>query len=179
MSTLRSSAEKFGDWSKVFFRSTNMISSFTGKYNFLSNYYSSPDTISAQHLFLAWGAKNIKDRIRILDCKSWLGARSIANSVESKSWWNEPNFQDGVMYIVLAGYKFSQLFPDLRRLLLDTRNEEIVYGNKTDKYWGMVLHAGEWEGENRLGKILMKVRQELKGKTQTRVVGGVGTKSEA
>ena len=48
--------------------------------------------------------------------------------------------------------------PVLKNLLLDTNNEELIEGNTwNDTYWGVC----NGEGQNHLGKILMKVRSLL------------------
>ena len=53
--------------------------------------------------------------------------------------------------------------PELKEKLLATGNAELVEGRNfmTDYFWGKKLSTGE--GENHLGIILMKVREELKG----------------
>jgi ribA/ribD-fused uncharacterized protein len=66
--------------------------------------------------------------------------------------------------------KFSQN-PRLAQYLLDTQERVLVEASKKDKYWGSGLSLGdfkrqpattEWPGENNLGKILVKIRQELR-----------------
>lgn len=71
-----------------------------------------------------------------------------------RSDWEE--VKDKVMYeIVLA--KFTQN-PDLKEKLLATGDEYLEEGNTWgDTIWGTV----DGVGENRLGKILMRVRDEL------------------
>ena len=71
-----------------------------------------------------------------------------------RSDWEE--VKDKVMYeIVLA--KFTQN-PDLKEKLLATGDESLEEGNTWgDTIWGTV----DGVGENRLGKILMRVRDEL------------------
>ena len=66
--------------------------------------------------------------------------------------------------------KFSQ-HNDLKKILLDTENAEIIEDNAdgkhisflnlifTDSYWG---NGPDGSGKNMLGKILMEVRNELK-----------------
>lgn len=58
--------------------------------------------------------------------------------------------------------KFLQ-HPELKEKLLATGDAELVEGRnfRPDKFWGKKLSTGE--GENHLGIILMKVREELKG----------------
>ena len=52
--------------------------------------------------------------------------------------------------------------PALRQKLLSTGNRKLINGNKKkDTYWG--VDPITWEGENNLGKILMKIRDKLTG----------------
>lgn len=48
---------------------------------------------------------------------------------------------------------------DLTQLLLDTKDAKIIEHTENDDYWG---DGGDGKGKNMLGKILMKVREELK-----------------
>jgi len=53
--------------------------------------------------------------------------------------------------------------PELAKALLDTREEKLVEGNQWgDRFWGAVWNGSSWEGRNELGKILMKVRADLR-----------------
>jgi len=73
--------------------------------------------------------------------------------------------------IVLRGnlLKFSQN-PDLKKELLATGDELLAEANPYDKVWGIgltaidkdALYPHKWKGQNLLGKILMKVREELR-----------------
>ena len=55
--------------------------------------------------------------------------------------------------------KFEQN-KDLRKKLVDTKDAVLVEGNTwNDRYWGVDEKTGE--GQNRLGKILMKIRSEM------------------
>ena len=54
--------------------------------------------------------------------------------------------------------KFSQN-EDLKKKLLDTGDATLIEGNTWgDKYWGVCKGVGK----NRLGELLMEVREELK-----------------
>jgi ribA/ribD-fused uncharacterized protein len=55
--------------------------------------------------------------------------------------------------------KFTQ-HPDLRETLLATGDARIVEHTENDSYWG---DGGDGSGKNRLGKILMEIREELQG----------------
>jgi len=54
--------------------------------------------------------------------------------------------------------KFTQ-HDDLRAILLGTGNARIVEHTTNDSYWG---DGGDGSGRNRLGEILMQVREELR-----------------
>lgn len=64
--------------------------------------------------------------------------------------------KDGVMLEALRA-KFSQ-HADLRALLLATGDARLVEHTANDDYWG---DGGDGSGENRLGQLLMRVRDEL------------------
>lgn len=54
--------------------------------------------------------------------------------------------------------KFEQN-PDLMQKLIDIGKLILINGsNKQETYWGVDLYS--WEGENNLGKILMKLREK-------------------
>ena len=57
--------------------------------------------------------------------------------------------------------KFDDNHPQLQQMLLATGEEELVEGNYWgDVYWGVCNGVGE----NHLGKLLMKIRDQLKAK---------------
>ena len=56
--------------------------------------------------------------------------------------------------------KFTQNV-ELKELLLETGDSELIEGNTWgDREWGVDLKTNE--GQNKLGKILMKVRESLR-----------------
>ena len=57
--------------------------------------------------------------------------------------------------------------PDLKQKLLDTGDETIIEDatrqkSKSKTFWGAILKDGKWVGENVMGKMWMKLREELK-----------------
>jgi len=71
-----------------------------------------------------------------------------------KDW---ESVKDSIMHnAVLA--KFTQ-HSDLRMILLATGDAKIVEHTENDDYWG---DGGDGSGKNRLGQILMRVREELR-----------------
>ena len=58
--------------------------------------------------------------------------------------------------------------PELRKILLETGDRIIVEASPYDRIWGVGLseedddlYAGNWKGQNLLGKALMEVRDKL------------------
>ena len=87
-------------------------------------------------------------------CQNAESARILCRGVQPKYNWEEN--RDTSMKTALNA-KFKQR--EYRELLLSTETKELVFHNK-DKYWGDGgLDGG---GQNRLGKLLMQLRNELK-----------------
>lgn len=136
-----------------------MIREFKGKYYFLSNFYSAPVTwegVTYQNNEAAFqSAKVPPDGRKEFSGLNASEAKRLGRHVPLRFDWED--VKDGVMYEICMA-KFSQN-EDLKRRLLNTGNEILEEGNTWgDKIWGTVNGVGE----NRLGKILMKVREELR-----------------
>ena len=139
-----------------------MIDKFDGKYAFLSNFYSSPiqpfdDGIlypTVEHAFQAQKTLNISIRKEIAAQPTPGKAKAIGRNIILRSDWRDIRIQ--VMYRALKA-KFKDT--ELAQKLLSTGNEKLVEGNWWgDKYWGVC----DGIGENNLGELLMKIREELK-----------------
>ena len=76
--------------------------------------------------------------------------------------------KDDIMLKALRA-KFTQN-DHLKDLLLGTKQRELVEHTSNDTYWG---DGGDGSGQNKLGKLLMQVRTELKDK----VVGSASGKT--
>ena len=84
-------------------------------------------------------------------------AKALGRKIKLRLGWD--NLKEEVMCNVVRA-KFEQN-NDLKAKLLATGNALLVEGNDWgDRYWGVDQKTGE--GENRLGKILMKVREEFR-----------------
>ena len=138
------------------------IDCFEGKYAFLSNFYFSPiapfnDGIiypTVEHAFQAYKTTDINKRKEIAVQPTPSKAKRLGRHVEMRDDWREIRID--VMYIALKE-KFKDL--ELRTKLLATGNAELIEGNWWgDKFWGVC----QGEGENNLGRLLMKIREELK-----------------
>ncbi|EJD01691.1 DUF1768-domain-containing protein [Fomitiporia mediterranea MF3/22] len=114
---------------------------------------------TAAHLFEAHrflGRRNdLAKRVRKTQTLPELDALLRNISEHTRHDWEEILFSkmEDVLYRKLAQH------PDLRELLLDTGIAEIVYADASDPFWGTGEHE---EGENELGKTLMRVRERLR-----------------
>ena len=138
-----------------------MINKFRGKYYFLSNFYEANiefDGITYQNNEAAFQAQKVlnnsqKERFSNLNPQK---AKKLGRQVKLRSDWEK--VKDNYMYEICKA-KFTQN-PELAERLLATGEEKLVEGNKwNDTYWGVC----NGRGKNKLGKILMKIRSELRG----------------
>lgn len=84
-------------------------------------------------------------------------SKGIGRRIQLRPDWEE--VKDSLMEAIVRA-KFTQ-HPELAAKLLATGDKVLVEGNHWgDTYWGVDIHTGQ--GENHLGKILMKIRGELK-----------------
>lgn len=131
------------------------------QYSFLSNFYEAPVTyrgLTFGSNEAAFQAQKCTDEEAKRQFTEYSPGKSkgIGRRVSLRPDWEE--VKDNIMYeIVLA--KFTQ-HPELAEKLLATGEKILVEGNTWhDVYWGVDIRKGE--GENRLGRILMRVRTEL------------------
>jgi len=136
-----------------------VINSFSGYYRFLSNFWLSDvvyDGFVYRNSEAAYQAAKTLDPIK----KSWFTpldpgpAKRLGKNISLRPDWDE--VKDQIMYDICKA-KFTQN-PVLGRLLVETGDEELIEGNTWgDRVWGQV----DGVGENKLGKILMRIRKEL------------------
>lgn len=137
-----------------------MINGFRGKYYFLSNYFERPfwfDGIRYQNSEAAFHAqktldRSIRKKFGPLNAPS---AKRYGRSIPLRSDWEKVKVD--LMYRIVKE-KFMQN-PDLLDRLKETGDEELREENSwNDKFWGCV----DGVGQNNLGKILMRIRDELR-----------------
>lgn len=138
-----------------------MIGEFKGDYRWLSNFW--PVTVkldgfkypSTEHAYQA--AKTVLPEAREAFADSELTAgqaKRLGRSVQMRSDWEVVRLS--VMEDLLR-QKFAHA--ELRQLLLATGDQLLVEGNNwNDTFWGVC----RGKGENHLGKLLMKIREELR-----------------
>lgn len=131
-------------------------------YGFLSNFAPYPIFIenelwnTVEHYFQAnkFEDENIKSKIKAMDSpmKAANEGRNKNNAIRSD--WEK--IKEGIMLRALLS-KFLQ-HPKLRKELILTGSDKIVEHSKNDNYWA---DGGDGSGRNRLGELLMTVRNEV------------------
>lgn len=143
-----------------------MIDCFDGEFAFLSNFYPSMITVdgivfpTVEHLFQAAKTVSLVEREKIAAAATPGQAKRLGRNVILCDNWEE--IKDDVMLNALR-LKFAIL--PLREKLLATGDEELIEGNTWhDNIWGNCScdRCKKIEGQNKLGKLLMQVREEIK-----------------
>ena len=138
------------------------IDSFEGPYRFLSNFWPAEVEFeghvypTVEHAYQAAKFTDNTMRERVAAAPTPGEAKHIAHTATTqRANWDTAKFQ--VMEICVK-YKFTH-HDDLRAKLLDTGDAELIEGNTWgDQIWGVYRD----QGDNRLGKLLMKIRGELR-----------------
>ncbi len=137
------------------------IREFRDAYAFLSNFYCSPIKykgliyLNAEAAFQAQKETREKDKEQYTRMNP-AQAKLVGRNCNLREDWEE--IKEQIMYEIVKA-KFTQNL-NLARLLLDTGNAYLEEGNWWhDTTWGVCNAVGE----NKLGKILMRVREELDG----------------
>ncbi len=137
------------------------ICRFRDEYDFLSNFYAAPvlygDIIYANNE-AAFQAQKVLDREKQKEFADLPSnkAKKLGRRVQLRSDWEEVKVE--LMYEIVKA-KFTQN-PDLGQRLLNTGRKLLTEGNTWhDTFWGVDYATAR--GENHLGKILMRVREEI------------------
>lgn len=142
------------------------IDSFRGKYYFLSNFYNQDviyqglKFLNNEAAFQAMKVLSNKEREEFTNAPPNI-AKRLGRKVKLRKDWEE--VKDNYMYEIVKA-KFYQS-EKLRNELLKTEDSILIEGNTwCDNEWGNCSchKCINYQGKNKLGKILMKVRSELK-----------------
>lgn len=142
--------------------SVTIIDSFSGPYFFLSNFYRMPveyDGLyykTVEHAYQ--GAKSLDPNFRsaIRSAPTAGMARKLGRWVVLRPNWD--GLKVGIRRQLLES-KFDKANPELRNLLLATKDWTLIEGNTWgDRFWGVC----EGKGENMLGRLLMNIREEIR-----------------
>lgn len=140
------------------------ILNFSGDYAFLSNFYPSPikyDGIkypTVEHGFQAFKSIDLEERYYIASLRTPGQAKRAGRIVRLRKDWEDIK-EDVMLDLLRLKFKKSSA---LAKKLKNTGNATLIEGNTwNDTYWGMCRGVGK----NRLGVLLMQVRDELNGCT--------------
>lgn len=145
----------------------SIINRFRGVHSFLSNFYETPVTwegLTYPHAEAAFQAAKVltnEERLPFTFLEP-AKAKQRGRRIKQREDWQQVKTQ--IMEEIVRA-KFDQN-PAIAALLLATGDAELIEGNTWhDDCWGVDLRTGK--GENRLGKILMKIREELRARDET------------
>ena len=137
------------------------IDSFRGDYDFLSNFYEAVinyqgiQYLNNESAFQAQKCLDESEKIEF-SCLSAAKAKRKGRQIALRPDWEQVKVP--IMEEIVRA-KFSQN-PQLAAKLIATADRKIVEGNTwNDTFWGVDVATGK--GENHLGEILMKIREEL------------------
>jgi len=137
------------------------ILNFNDEYRWLSNFW--PCSIpyegmiypSTEHAYQASKTSNTVMRELVLNTPSPGAAKRMNQYIKVREDWSE----ELKLQIMLDITRIKYQHPELREKLLATGDREIIEGNSwRDRFWGVYNE----QGQNHLGKILMRVRDEIR-----------------
>ncbi|MEZ6139922.1 MAG: NADAR family protein [Zavarzinella sp.] len=112
---------------------------------------------TTEHYFQAQKFDDRAYQEKIRATKSPMIAARLGRSRKQKLRRDWESVKIGIMREAVYA-KFTQ-HPELTKLLLSTGDATLVEHTTNDSFWG---DGGDGSGKNMLGKILMKVREQLK-----------------
>ena len=137
------------------------ITSFTGPHAFLSNFYpvqvmlDGIDYPSVEHAYQAAKTRDTQQRMHIRGCERAVDAKRMGKRVTMREDWEQMKLH--VMKNLLL-QKFRK--GHLCEWLVETGDVQIVEGNWWgDTFWGVC----KGKGTNHLGRLLMEVRDHVRG----------------
>ncbi|HEY6062566.1 MAG TPA: NADAR family protein [Chitinophagaceae bacterium] len=140
------------------------INEFQGEYRFLSNFwpcylmYQNLLYPTAEHAYQAAKVESPDVKTSIKNCATPAEAKDFFETYKIKP---DPGWTIAKKLLVMEEIlmiKFGGKDPFLTRALLATGDANLVEGNSwNDTFWGVCNNSGE----NNLGRLLMKVREEL------------------
>ena len=143
-------------------RQRDVICGFFGEYRFLSNFYEAPITYEGityrnnEAAFQAQKCLTDEEKLEFATLEP-SKAKSLGRRVSLRSDWEKVKV--GIMEEIVRA-KFLQN-DELANQLLSTGDRILEEGNSwNDTFWGVSIKTRK--GENNLGRILMKIRDEIK-----------------
>jgi ribA/ribD-fused uncharacterized protein len=141
------------------------ITRFWGDCQFLSNFYMREVEFeglrypSSEHAFQAAKTLDLELRKGVRDQPTPRLAKKAGRALELRTDWESVKVE--VMEMILRD-KFTR-HADLRAALLETGDAELIEGNHWhDHDWGVCSCGRCPKGKNYLGRLLMKIREQLR-----------------
>lgn len=143
-----------------------MIDCFDKEWAFLSNFYESEiefegiTYLTNEHFFQAMKTLDINERRAIANCRTPGQAKRMGRQVALR-----PDWEDVKESVMLEGLCLKFADEQLADWLLETGDEELVEGTTWhDNEWGNCScpKCAHIEGKNKLGRLLMIVRDMIK-----------------
>jgi ribA/ribD-fused uncharacterized protein len=138
-----------------------VIDSFSGEYRFLSNFAPCPIRLgglvypSTEAAYQAAKTRDPNERLAFTSASA-SAAKALGRAVTLRPGWEK--MKEEVMLACLR-QKFKR--HPYREKLIATGTAKLIEGNHWgDTYWGVC----NGKGENRLGELLMQVRDEIQGR---------------
>lgn len=134
-------------------------------YGCLSNFYIAPIDIegriykTTEHYYQAMKASTLEEHDYIAAAETPKESRDRGRNCQLRDGWEQ--MKEHVMKIALAT-KFTQ-HANLRQILLESDDEELIEWAPWDGYWGSGANGN---GKNRLGVLLMELRTELRSRNE-------------
>jgi len=144
-------------------RTTINFYSTTGEYGCFSNFSRHAITLkgkrwpTSEHYFQAQKFAGTEHEEEVRKCKTPSTAASMGRSRKLPLRRDWESVKDQVMLEALHA-KFTQ-HDELKAILLGTGDAILVEHTANDSYWG---DGGDGSGKNRLGRLLMQLRDELR-----------------
>lgn len=114
---------------------------------------------TSEHYFQAMKFTDAAYQAKIRKNSSPMNAARLGRSRKVKLRRDWESVKENIMLEAVMA-KFTQ-HDDLRALLLSTNDAKLIEHTENDHYWG---DGGDGAGKNRLGHILMRVREILRDK---------------
>ena len=137
--------------------------STAGEYGCLSNFSRHPVFLkgkrwpTTEHYFQAQKFAGEPDEEEVRKAAKPMLAASMGRDRKRPLRRDWESVKDQVMLEAVRA-KFAQ-HDDLKAILLGTGDAELIEHTENDSYWG---DGGDGSGKNRLGRILMQVREEMR-----------------
>lgn len=138
----------------------SVINGFQGPFRFLSNFYRVQVEMdgflypSVEHAYQAAKTLDVGSRTTIQLATKPGDAKRLGRRVKLRDDWESIKLD---VMLGLLRDKFT--YPVLRSWLLDTGESVLIEDNNWgDRFWGSV----DGEGDNHLGRLLMRVREEIR-----------------